>query len=1011
MVTKVNSLVLGNAVVQDYHLNSSVFGPTAGHAVEGNTVLSITTSGDITGGGTLTLGSGGTLDISYNAPTNLSDFTDDLNVAKVGDGLSIFVDNVGYALQGSNISTFNNDAAYVSSGSNISLFVNDAGYLTSYTETDPTVPGHVKSITTTNISNWNTAYSWGNHATVGYLTSYTETDPTVPSHVKSITTTEKSNWNTAFSWGDHSTQGYITSYTDTNDIDYINSASFNTTTGVLTLSGVGNAGATVDLDGRYSTTDTQYAQATSTTLGLVKIGYAENGKNYPVELSNGQMFVNVPWTDTDTDTDNYVDSAAFNSTNGILTLGRTGALSDLTVDLDGRYLTSYTETDTLDSVTSRGNTTTNNITVNDMTISGNLTVNGTTTTVNATELAIQDNMIYLNDGSTVTNPDLGWVGNYNDGTYAHTGVFRDASDGRFKFFDSYTPEPGQSIDTAHATFAFAPVQASTFYGALSGNATTATKWQTARTISLGGDLSGSVSLDGSTNVTLTATVSANSVALGTDTTGNYMSNVSAGTGINVSHTAGEGSTATISHADTSTVVDLSASSRTYVTGLTFDGMGHVTGYTTGIETVVDTDTTYSAGNGIGLSGTTFSVAAGGGLTQDANGLSHSDTSTQVSVDNANGNVIQDVTLDTYGHVTALGSVNLDTRYYTESEIDTKLSDGTVTKIANAWSNTSGNMQGYVNDGGGNLGIRFNATSGGTNNLVENGQAYEIQVNNDSNQGDFLIYWGTTSSGTAGDAITWNEAFRIEGTDGKVHSAYNFVGDIEGNATTASKWATARTISLSGDVTGSVSIDGSGNVDIATTIASNSVALGTDTTGNYAAAVAVSGNGLGLTGTAGEGTTFTVTSNAVSTNTADTIVYRDSGGNFSAGVITATATQARYADLAENYTVEYDHPVGTVMKVSFSDKYETDACEFDSVPIGVISEKPAFLMNEECEGQALALKGRVPVRVVGAVKKGQPVYTHNNGCASTAFDGRMIVGVALETNESIHEKLVECVLKI
>lgn len=41
-------------------------------------------------------------------------------------------------------------------------------------------------------------------------------------------------------------------------------------------------------------------QATSDLLGLVKIGYVENGKNYPVELSNGQMYVNVPWTDTNT---------------------------------------------------------------------------------------------------------------------------------------------------------------------------------------------------------------------------------------------------------------------------------------------------------------------------------------------------------------------------------------------------------------------------------------------------------------------------------------------------------------------------------------------------------------------------------------------------------------------------------------------------------------------------------------------------------------------------------------
>jgi len=44
-------------------------------------------------------------------------------------------------------------------------------YLTSFTETDPTVPQHVKNITTTNISNWNTAYGWGNHATQGYLKS------------------------------------------------------------------------------------------------------------------------------------------------------------------------------------------------------------------------------------------------------------------------------------------------------------------------------------------------------------------------------------------------------------------------------------------------------------------------------------------------------------------------------------------------------------------------------------------------------------------------------------------------------------------------------------------------------------------------------------------------------------------------------------------------------------------------------------------------------------------------
>ncbi len=70
--------------------------------------------------------------------------------------------------------------------------------------------------------------------------------------------------------------------------------------------------------------------------------------------------------------------------------------------------------------------------------------------------------------------------------------------------------------------------AGTITAALSGNATSATsagKWTNAATLTLGGDLSGSVDIDGSAGVTLTATIKANSVALGTDTTGNYVSTI------------------------------------------------------------------------------------------------------------------------------------------------------------------------------------------------------------------------------------------------------------------------------------------------------------------------------------------------------------------------------------------------------------------------------------------------------------------------------------------------------
>lgn len=105
--------------------------------------------------------------------------------------------------------------------------------------------------------------------------------------------------------------------------------------------------------------------------------------------------------------------------------------------------------------------TTDTVQFGNMTVTGNLTVSGTTVTVSANNLVLQDNMIYLNDGNTVANPDLGIAGNYNDGTYRHAGFFRDATDGVWKVYDQYLPEPDASpyIDTSNASFRVADFQA------------------------------------------------------------------------------------------------------------------------------------------------------------------------------------------------------------------------------------------------------------------------------------------------------------------------------------------------------------------------------------------------------------------------------------------------------------------------------------------------------------------------------------------------------------------------
>ena len=155
-----------------------------------------------------------------------------------------------------------------------------------------------------------------------------------------------------------------------------------------------------------------------------------------------------------------------------------------------------------------------------------------------------------------------------------------------------------------------------------------------------------------------------------------------------------------------------------------------------------------------------------------------------------------------------------------------------------------------------------------------------------------------------------------------------------------------------------------------------------------------------------GSDFRSASSSASNNT---IAVRDATGNIAANLFQGVATQARYADLAEKYATTEELAPGTVVCVGGD--AEVEAVQQGCVAIGVVSTDPAVMMNSEAEGQYIGLKGRLPVRVVGAVKKGQAVYVDNNGCASTAINGGSLVGIALDSNSDEGEKLVECVLKV
>ena len=164
-------------------------------------------------------------------------------------------------------------------------------------------------------------------------------------------------------------------------------------------------------------------------------------------------------------------------------------------------------------------------------------------------------------------------------------------------------------------------------GDLTGNADTATTLETARTISLGGSLSGSVSFDGSEDVTITADIVADSVALGTDTTGDYVAGASAsGAGISVTGSGGEGSTLTIENtgvtslSGTANEVTVSASAGAITVGLpdnvTIGGDLVVTGDLTvsGSVTTLNTETLLVEDNLVTLnSNVTGAPAANAGI--------------------------------------------------------------------------------------------------------------------------------------------------------------------------------------------------------------------------------------------------------------------------------------------------------------------------------------------------------------------------------------------------------------
>ena len=124
------------------------------------------------------------------------------------------------------------------------------------------------------------------------------------------------------------------------------------------------------------------------------------------------------------------------------------------------------------------------------------------------------------------------------------------------------------------------------------------------------------------------------------------------------------------------------------------------------------------------------------------------------------------------------------------------------------------------------------------------------------------------------------------------------------------------------------------------------------------------------------------------------IILDSGKTFQ-----GTATAAQYADLAEMYATDVDIEAGTV--VHFVGEGKLAACDTANCRsvAGIVSTDPAYLMNSMQEGAALALAGRVPCKVTGAVAAGDLMVSAGNGMAMANNEAAMgtVIGKAIEAN--------------
>lgn len=546
---------------------------------------------------------------------------------------------------------------------------------------------------------------------------------------------------------------------------------------------------------------------------------------------------------------------------------------------------------------------------------GNVTFGGNVTTIGANNLIITDNFIYLNDGNNNTNVDFGVVGNYNDGTYAHAGIFRDASDnGTWKIFDGYLPEPDEqvNIDTDNASFRLANlainyVKANGIIGIVDTSLVTnlnadlldgqqgtyyvdytnATN-RPAANVSIEGVVTGNtnVSLGVNTNLITVQTTSnsaatvsysdviAGNAVIGTGIYGTSVysngspvwtsANDGANSGLDADLLDGQQSSYYLDYANQTNRPAANVSLTGNILGSANASLSAGTNIINISAEVAPNSVTlgtHTVGRFIANveSGTAI-VVTGGGSEDSVATVSHADTSTLSGLQGGAG--ISSITVDGLGHVTAVTSAT-----YLETPGLNLIFTGDVTGSANTYIvNTDTNLVSIGLTVAANSIALGTDTTGNYTDHVISGTGITVSGTNDEGNVITVGLANTTvTPSTYGNAkivpiITVDQQGRITSASNvTIQTSYKEISD-----------KPAANIVITGDVSGTanaVLTSDSTLFTINTTIQPNSVALGTDTTGNYTDRVAP-GTGISVSGTTDEGNVITVglTTTGVSAST-------------------------------------------------------------------------------------------------------------------------------------------------